>query len=89
MKKVRLWLPGLLFSLALSGLSGAAAADQQESQLLEQRCSVCHPAARPMAARKTPEQWDATVTRMIGKGARLTDDEKKALVDYLSRTYKP
>jgi mono/diheme cytochrome c family protein len=89
MKKVRVWFPVLLCSLALAGVSVAATTDQQGSQLLEQRCSVCHPAARPMAAKKTPEQWDATVARMIGKGARLSEDEKQTLVDYLSRTYKP
>jgi hypothetical protein len=36
-----------------------------------------------------PEQWEATVTRMVGKGAKLTIDEKKVRVDYLSKTYKP
>jgi len=26
---------------------------------------------------------------MINRGARLTDEEKKVLVDYLSETYRP
>lgn len=57
--------------------------------LLETRCSVCHSADRPKQARKTRDQWDQTVTRMIDKGAVLTGAEKTALVDYLAKTYGP
>lgn len=57
--------------------------------LLETRCSVCHSAAKPKAAKKTREQWDTTVTRMVGKGAQLTEAEKKVLVEYLAETAKP
>jgi len=85
----RKWLVILAVTLGLTGIGGAATATENGRDLLEQRCSVCHPSARPKAAKKTPEQWEATVTRMIGKGARLTADEKKTLLDYLSNTYKP
>lgn len=57
--------------------------------LLDTRCSACHSASKPKGARKTLEQWDQTVTRMVGKGAKLTEAEKKVLVDYLAATYKP
>jgi hypothetical protein len=57
--------------------------------LLEKRCSVCHSANRPKQVRKTREQWEQTVTRMIGKGAQLTEAEKAVLVDYLAKTYGP
>jgi cytochrome c5 len=57
--------------------------------LLETRCSVCHSADRPRQAKKTHEQWEQTVTRMIGKGAQLTEAEKTVLVDYLAKTYGP
>lgn len=83
---------GLLLGLALTfvfaGISTAAPAEDGVS-LLEKRCSVCHPAAKPKSAKKTPEQWEATVSRMIDKGAQLDAGEKKVLVDYLGETYKP
>ncbi|MFH0803424.1 MAG: hypothetical protein V2A78_13705 [bacterium] len=56
--------------------------------LLETRCSACHSADKPKQARKTRDQWEQTVTDMIGKGAQLTEAEKKVLVDYLANTYK-
>jgi competence protein ComEA len=85
---------GLMFCLAIGFLISTievplAWAQEDGATLLEQRCSVCHPSARPKSKQKTSEQWDATVTRMMGKGAKLTPEEKQILVDYLSRTYKP
>ncbi len=66
-----------------------ALAEEKGAALLDERCSVCHPSARPKSKQKTPEQWEATVKRMMGKGAKLTEDEKEVLVKYLSKTYKP
>ena len=76
------------FIVSLIQLPTAFAGDEGAS-LLEERCSVCHPSARPKSKQKTPEQWEATVTRMMGKGAKLTEKEKQVLVEYLSKTYKP
>lgn len=79
----------LAIAVGLSGICATTTLAEDGAALLEQRCSVCHPSQRPKSAKKTPEQWEATVTRMIGKGAKLTADEKKTLVDYLGNTYKP
>ena len=57
--------------------------------LLDTRCSSCHPATRAKQAKKTLDEWTQTVTRMIGKGAQLTDAEKAALIEYLAKTYGP
>jgi cytochrome c553 len=67
----------------------AAPAQMDGASLLEARCSKCHSADRPKQAQKTPDQWNQTVTRMMGKGAELTEAEKIVLVDYLAKTYKP
>lgn len=57
--------------------------------LLETRCLTCHSADRAKQAQKTREQWGQTVSRMIDKGAQLTEAEKAVLVDYLTKTYGP
>ena len=77
--------------IAMSASSFAAEKPKAEAgaELLDQRCSVCHPSARPKGVKKTAEQWEATVTRMMGKGAKLSADEKKNLVEYLTKTFKP
>lgn len=73
--------PTAMLPTEMPALDGAA--------LLDTRCSVCHSTDRVKRARKTAEQWEQTVTRMIGKGAQLTEAEKKVLVDYLANTYSP
>ena len=86
----RVLLLALVFGFVLFTIETPIALAQNDgAALLEQRCSVCHPSARPKSKQKTPEQWETTVTRMMGKGAQLTPEEKKGLIDYLSKTYKP
>ena len=75
--------------LLVSGNVSAAEKAPAGAELLEKRCSVCHSADRPKGAKKTKVQWEETVTRMMGKGAKLSGDEKKTLVEYLATTYKP
>jgi len=59
------------------------------ARLLEERCSVCHKIEIPKSARKSRAEWDKTVTRMINRGAKLSPEEKRALVRYLARVYRP
>lgn len=56
--------------------------------LLNERCTKCHNLDRVKAARKSQDEWRATVQRMIGKGAVLTPIEVNTLVKYLSDTFK-
>ncbi len=73
--------------LAAWGCSAAPVADGET--LLTTRCSRCHSPERGRTARKTRDQWEQTVTSMIGKGAKVSRAEKAVLVDYLARTYTP
>lgn len=83
-------LLGLALGFALAATAATTGPAQQDgAALLEERCSVCHPTARPKSAQKSMEQWNATVTRMMGKGAKLTAEEKTLLIEHLSATYKP
>ena len=66
---------------------GPAALGGQE--LLEARCTKCHNLDRVKAASKTLDEWTATVGRMRGKGAELSDAEAEILLEYLAETYGP
>ena len=70
---------------ASSAPQGAPAVDG--ATLMNERCSVCHTTDRIKNAKKSQADWDATVTRMIGHGAKLSAAEKPVLVDYLAKTY--
>lgn len=73
--------------LAVSGCSSATDSIDAAA-LLEARCGVCHKVDIPKSARKSKKEWDKCVTRMIARGAKLTAEEKKALVNHLARVYR-
>ena len=47
-------------------------------------CGLCHEPQRAASIRLTREGWEATIGDMIARGARGTDEEFKAILDYLS-----
>lgn len=52
--------------------------------LFEARCSICHPVSRPLGRARDRAGWTAAVTRMQKvNGCPITDEEGKAIVDYL------
>jgi cytochrome c5 len=55
--------------------------------LLEERCTKCHDLGRVERAKKTEEEWKATVERMVGKGAQLNEAEQELVIKYLTETY--
>ena len=57
------------------------------ASLVESRCTVCHNLDRVKAAKKTKDQWTATVAKMISNGAKLTPAEQTIVIDYLTKTY--
>jgi cytochrome c oxidase cbb3-type subunit 3 len=48
---------------------------------------MCHPFEYVVAVRRTRAQWEATVENMIGRGARGTNAEFAAVIDYLSEAH--
>jgi len=72
-------------STANPAATSAPAADG--ASLVESRCTVCHTLDRVKAAKKTKDQWTATVAKMISNGAKLTPAEQTIVIDYLTKTY--
>lgn len=73
--------------LAVSGCSSTNSSIDAAA-LLEERCGVCHKVEILKNARKSKREWSETVTIMIGKGAKLSAEEKKILINYLARAYR-
>ena len=51
---------------------------------LQKVCGLCHQAERSAAVRLTREGWEGVINSMITRGARATDEEFAAVLDYLS-----
>jgi mono/diheme cytochrome c family protein len=62
-------------------------ADGSAKSLVEGGCALCHGLDRVVAAKRTKEQWQTIVNRMIFFGAPITGDQVGSVVDYLSTNY--
>ena len=51
-------------------------------------CGTCHPADRGAAVRLTREGWQEVITKMVSLGAKATDPELEAVLDYLATNFK-
>ena len=54
---------------------------------LQKVCGVCHQAERSAAVRLTREGWEGVIGDMVARGAKGTDEEFAAVLDYLSKNF--
>jgi competence ComEA-like helix-hairpin-helix protein len=54
---------------------------------LEKLCKNCHELARSVSKQQDRDGWQATMAKMVAFGMKGTEDEHKAIVDYLTRNF--
>lgn len=67
----------------------AAPAGESGQQVFENQCLICHEADLTKQQRLTRAAWGREVDKMIRWGAKVSEAEKEALVDYLSKNFGP
>ncbi len=89
----KLFFGALVASAVLGSGTSVPALAQDGAELIAARCGVCHEERadgtrkRIDDARKTPEAWSMTLTRMAHlHGLKISGDEHRQLVAYLSAT---
>ncbi len=70
----------VVFGCDMTGLSRDPA-----KRLIKKRCSACHTTKRIYQARRSPDEWQKIVARMIRHGAQLNGEEKAQILDYLEK----
>src|SRR5260370_24425469 len=77
-----------LTSAALVLFAGGAWAQDVPGKAEAQRiCIQCHEFERSVAPRQNRAGWQATMDKMVALGAKGTQKEFDAIVDYLAATY--
>ena len=51
--------------------------------LIEEKVAGNHDLGRIFNADKTREEWEKTIDRMIGYGAKISEEEKEMIIEYL------
>jgi DMSO/TMAO reductase YedYZ molybdopterin-dependent catalytic subunit len=56
---------------------------------LKSTCLACHDEDVIRQQRLTRAQWDAEINKMVGWGAKVSDQDRRALLDYFAARYGP
>jgi competence protein ComEA len=80
----RLNIKGLVTFAFLAGGAWAQLPDGPGKAETERICSQCHELARSISLRQDRAGWEGTVNQMVSLGAKATDKETAAVIDYLS-----
>ena len=54
---------------------------------MDKLCKTCHELARSVSKQQDRDGWMATMAKMTAFGMKGTEDEHKAIVDYLTRNF--
>jgi competence protein ComEA len=79
-----------VFLLTVFGSSASAQTtlpDGPGKAELQKVCGICHQPDRAAAVRLTREGWEGVIGDMIARGARGTDEEFAAVLNYLSTNF--
>ena len=61
--------------------------DAPGKEVLMAKCFQCHSPGMWMDHRQDRRGWEAVLYRMVGRGALWSEDEIKAMADYLGAVY--
>jgi mono/diheme cytochrome c family protein len=78
----------ILFALGASAQSSELP-DGPGKALASENCSACHGLELVTAQRRSPEEWEQVVNRMIANGDTLTEDQYNEVVAYLGTYLGP
>jgi mono/diheme cytochrome c family protein len=76
-----------LFALGQGPVSQLPEGPNRET--VQRICSSCHSVQMFLGRGMTREQWSGVVSNMIGRGAKISDEEFDQVVEYLGKTLPP
>lgn len=64
-------------------------AEAAGKEILQRKCFQCHQASMWSSLRQDRKAWEGVLYRMVGRGALWTEDEIRAMADFLGQTRGP
>jgi mono/diheme cytochrome c family protein len=78
-----------LFAPSTRAQDAKPADDNPGRAMVSKNCFQCHTDTMFRDQRQDRKAWEATIYRMMGRGALWTADERKTMADYLATAYGP
>lgn len=73
--------------LILLLLQGCADSDNNQLKLIKQKCGGCHSVDIVFKKKRDNEDWNRVIHGMKVRGLKLTEQEEKEAVGYLTKNY--
>ena len=81
-------LLGMVLVLGMAGSArGQALPEGKGKDVVEAACTACHGTSNFTGSRLSKQDWGFVVSDMIDRGALITAEEKKIIVDYLTEHF--
>jgi cytochrome c oxidase cbb3-type subunit III len=77
----------VLLLAPVAGVAQQPAAGAGET--FQKVCGACHPVATVTGTRRGRAQWQESINAMVARGAKGTDEELAAILDYLTTQFGP
>lgn len=85
MKRILIFILSSLILAAFSGCPSTGPDKTGAKKIIRRRCTGCHSTRRIFKKRRTRNEWEKVIDRMIRHGAELRPDEKQRIIDLLTR----
>jgi cytochrome c oxidase cbb3-type subunit 3 len=79
----------VLAVLLLAPLVGMAQSPVVAREAFQKVCGACHPVATVTGQPRTRAQWQESINAMVARGAKGSDEELAAILDYLTTQFGP
>ena len=76
------------FVMLCSVFAGVAFSQPAGKAIVDNACIKCHNLKRVESASKDAAQWEATLDRMIAKGAKVKPEDRETVLKYLNTLNK-
>ena len=75
--------------LLIAPVAGVAQSPGSAREAFQKVCGACHPVETVTAQGRTRAQWQESINAMVARGAKGTDEELAAILDFLTTQYGP
>jgi cytochrome c oxidase cbb3-type subunit 3 len=75
--------------LLLAPVAGMAQSPVVAREAFQKVCGACHPVETVTGQPRTRAQWQESINAMVARGAKGTDEELAAILDYLTAQFGP
>lgn len=75
--------------LAAAACSAQDAGERKGAETFQKVCGTCHTTQSVLNVRRTRDQWQETIDKMVSLGAKASDAEFASILNYLSAAFGP